>query len=59
MRDPDVIKCVRNMWWNPKLPGDPTKAGAGKPSGESALASLARDMAASQAGSRSEICIVL
>lgn len=52
MRDVEVIKCVRNMWWNPKLPGDCSKTGAGKASGESALASLARDMAASQAGSR-------
>ena len=52
-RDVDVIKCVGNMWWNPKLPLD-VRVGAPRPTGgESALASLARDMVTSQAGSRS------
>lgn len=51
-RDAEVIKCVGNMWWNPKLPLD-IRSAANRPIGsESALASLARDMAASQAGSR-------
>ena len=51
-RDAEVIKCVGNMWWNPKLPVD-MRSAANRPIGsESALASLARDMAASQAGSR-------
>ncbi|KAL0047356.1 hypothetical protein WJX82_001305 [Trebouxia sp. C0006] len=51
-RDADVIKCVGNMWWNPKLPLDMRSAASRPTGGESALASLARDMAASQAGSR-------
>ena len=59
VRDTEVIKCVRNMWWNPKLPGDPNRSGAAKLSGESALAPLARDMAASQAGSRSDISLAV
>lgn len=52
VRDPEVIKCVRNMWWNPKVPGDTNKSRVLSPSRESALSPLARDMAASQAGSR-------
>ncbi len=40
------------MWWNPKLPLDMRPAASRPTGGESALASLARDMAASQAGSR-------
>ena len=51
-RDAEVIKCVGNMWWNPKLPLDIRSAASRPSGGESALASLARDMAASQAGSR-------
>ncbi len=51
-RDAEVIKCVGNMWWNPKLKLDMTSAASRPTGGESALASLARDMAASQAGSR-------
>ncbi len=47
-----MIKCVGNMWWNPKLPLDMRSAASRPTGGESALASLARDMAASQAGSR-------
>lgn len=51
-RDAEVIKCVGNMWWNPKLPSDSKLATSRPAGGESALASLARDMVASQAGSR-------
>ncbi|KAL0037779.1 hypothetical protein WJX77_011584 [Trebouxia sp. C0004] len=51
-RDAEVIKCVGNMWWNPKLPLDVRSAASRPTGGESALASLARDMAASQASSR-------
>ena len=51
-RDAEVIKCVGNMWWNPKLPSDSKLAASRPAGGESALASLARDMVASQAGSR-------
>lgn len=51
-RDAEVIKCVGNMWWNPKLPLDMRSAASRPTGGESALASLARDMVASQAGSR-------
>ena len=52
-RDSEVIKCVGNMWWNPKLPADARPIGSSRAQGgESALAPLARDMAASQAGSR-------
>lgn len=51
-RDAEVIKCVGNMWWNPKLQLDMRSAASRPTGGESALASLARDMAASQAGSR-------
>lgn len=51
-RDSEVIKCVGNMWWNPKLPADVRPIGSRVQVGESALAPLARDVAASQAGSR-------